>query len=56
MVAVSMYDFVDIEGFCQDNISYIDHLFTSLLGESRINSLSSGMDGSTSSLYWSVQS
>lgn len=34
MVAVSMYDFVDIEGFCQDNISYIDHLFTSLLGES----------------------
>ena len=56
MVAVSMYDFVDIEGFCQDNISYIDHLFTSLLGENRINSLSSGMDGSTSSLYWSVQS
>lgn len=55
-VAVSMYDFVDIEEFCQENISYVDHLFSSLLGESRINSLSSAVDGSTSSQYWSVQS
>lgn len=56
IVAVSMYDFVDIEEFCQENISYIDHMFSTLLGENRINSLSSGMDGSTSSQYWSVQS
>lgn len=56
MVAVSMYDFVDIEAFCQENISYIDHLFTTLLGETRINSLSSSINGSTSDLYWSVQS
>lgn len=56
VVAVSMYDFADIEEFCQENISYIDHLFSTLLGENRINSLSSAMDGSTSSQYWSVQS
>lgn len=56
IVAVSMFDFVDIEQFCQENISYIDHLFTTLLGESRINSLSSAMNGATSNLYWSVQS
>lgn len=55
LAAVSMYDFVDIEGFCQDNISYIDHLFTTLLGEDKINSLASSMDGSTSNQFWSVQ-
>ena len=32
LVAVAMYDFVDIEEFCQANISYIDNLFTTLLG------------------------
>lgn len=56
MAAVSVYDFADIEKFCQENISYIDNLFTSLLGESRINNLSSIADGNNYNQYWSVQS
>ena len=36
LVAVAMYDFVDTEEFCQANISYIDNLFTTLLGEDKI--------------------
>ena len=56
IVAVSMYDFADIGEFCQQNISYIDNLFATLLGESRINSLSSAMDGGNYTQYWSVQS
>lgn len=56
LVAAAIYDFVDIENFCQDNISYIDNLFFSLLGEDRINMLSLTADGTTSSQYWSVQS
>ena len=55
LAAVAMYDFVDIEEFCQANISYIDNLFTTLLGEDKINGLASAMDGSTSSQFWSVQ-
>lgn len=56
MVAVAVYDFGDIEGFCQENISYIDNLFSSLLGEDRINNLSSAVDGGNYNQYWSVQS
>lgn len=55
-VAVSIYDFGDIENFCQDNISYIDNLFFSLLGEEKVNLLASSKGGSTSEQYWSVQS
>ena len=55
LAAVSMYDFTDIEDFCQANISYMDHLFTSLLGEDKINILTSSIDGSTSNQYWAVQ-
>lgn len=56
MVAVAIYDFGDIEDFCQANISYIDNLFLNLLGEDRINNLASSRGGSTSEQYWSVQS
>lgn len=56
IAAAAIYDFADIEGFCQDNISYIDNLFTSLLGENRINNLSSAVDGGNYNQYWSVQS
>ena len=55
MVAVSMYDFADIEDFCQENISYVDHLFTALLGEDKITTLASAMDGSSSNQFWAVQ-
>lgn len=55
LVAVSVYDFRDIEEFCQINPSYVDNLFASLLGEERINALASFSEGSTSRQYWAVQ-
>ncbi|MCC8026374.1 MAG: hypothetical protein LIP16_13890 [Clostridium sp.] len=56
MAAVSIYDFGDIEDFCQANVSYIDNLFFNLLGEDKVNLLASSRGGSTSEQYWSVQS
>ena len=56
LVGAAIYDFVDIEAFCQENVSYVDNLFSSLLGEDRINYLVSSSDGTNSSQYWSVQS
>ncbi|MCB7319216.1 hypothetical protein [Lacrimispora sp. 210928-DFI.3.58] len=55
MAAVAIYDFKDIEEFCQENRSYIDRLFTTLLGEDKINQLLSAVDSSTSSQFWAVQ-
>lgn len=55
MVAVSIYDFGDIEEFCQANVSYIDNLFFHLLGEERVNLLASSRGGGASEQYWSVQ-
>ena len=48
MAAVAVYDFGDIEDFCRSNISYVDKLFTELLGEERINRLTSMADSSGS--------
>lgn len=56
MVAAAIYDFVDIEHFCQEHISYVDNLFTQLLGNNRISFLARAADGTASSQYWSVQS
>ena len=56
IAAVAIYDFADIGAFCDKNMSYIDNLFASLLGEKRINSLSSIMDGGNYNQYWAVQS
>lgn len=55
MAAVAVYDFGDIEDFCRSNISYVDKLFTELLGEERINRLTSMADSSGSSQFWAVQ-
>ncbi len=55
MAAAAIYDFGDIEEFCRSNISYVDKLFTSLLGEERINRLTSAVDSSGSSQFWAVQ-
>lgn len=56
MIAVAAYDFVDIEGFCRENPSYVDKLFTNLLGEYRINRLSEAVYSGNSNQYWSVKS
>ena len=54
LVGAAIYDFVDIEAFCQENVSYVDNLFSSLLGEDRINYLVSSSDGTNSSQYLSL--
>lgn len=56
MIAVAAYDFVDIARFCQENPSYIDKMFTSLLGEDKINRLAESVYSGNSNQYWSVRS
>lgn len=54
-VGVAAYDFVDIASFCQVQRSYVDKLFTALLGETKLNDLSSYLYSGNSGQYWSVQ-
>lgn len=56
VVGVAAYDFVDIAEFCEAQRSYVDKLFTALLGEQKLNNLSSYLYSGNSSMYWSVQS
>lgn len=56
LIAVAAYDFIDIAQFCQTQRSYVDKLFTNLLGEDRINELASSLYNGNSSSYWMVQS
>lgn len=56
MIAVAAYDFVDIEAFCRENPSYVDKLFTNLLGETRINRLAESVYSGNSNQYWTVKS
>lgn len=55
MIAVAAYDFCDISDFCQEN-PYVDKLFTSLLGEDRIQELAGYLYDGGNGLYWAVQS
>lgn len=55
LIGVAAYDFVDIEAFCQMQRSYVDKLFTALLGENRLNDLSSYVYSGNSGQFWSVQ-
>lgn len=56
MAAAAIYDFADIEEFCQENPGYVDWVMTQLLGEDRIVQLARTADGTASEQYWSVQS
>ncbi len=56
IIGVAAYDFVDIASFCEAQRSYVDKLFTTLLGEEKLNNLSSYLYNGNSSMYWSVQS
>lgn len=56
VVGVAAYDFADIAAFCETQRSYVDKLLTALLGEDRLNNLSSYLYYGNSSQYWSVQS
>ena len=55
LAAAAVYDFGDIEEFCREHISYVDQLFTSLLGEARIQSIVRLSDGTASEQFWTVQ-
>lgn len=55
LIGMAAYDFVDIASFCQMQRSYVDKLFTALLGENRLNDLSSYMYSGNSGQFWSVQ-
>lgn len=55
IVAVAAYDFTDIEDFCMQNTSYVDQMFTDLLGEERIKKIAEVLYSGNSSKFWSVQ-
>lgn len=55
IVAVAAYDFAEIEEFCRLQTSYIDSLFTRLLGEERLEALSQAAYLGDSGQYRSVQ-
>ena len=55
VVGVAAYDYVDIAPFCETQRSYVDKLFTALLGETRLNNLSSYLYNGNSSQFWAVQ-
>ena len=55
VVGVAAYDFVDIAPFCEVQRSYVDKLFTALLGDTRLNNLSSFLYSGNSGQFWSVQ-
>lgn len=56
MVAVAGFDMGDIAEFCESHPGYVDHLFTALLGENRINQLAEIVYSGNSGKFWSVQS
>ena len=56
MAAAAIYDFGDLKEYGSANPSYTDRLFTELMGESRLNLLSSGNGGTFAGRYWEVQS
>ena len=55
LVAVAAYDLVEIEDFCIQNPSYIDHVFTSLLGTDRIEQIAEVIYSGNTNKFWSVQ-
>lgn len=55
LIGVAAYDFVDIASFCKVQRSYVDKLFTALLGEDRLNNLASNFYSGNSGQFWSVQ-
>lgn len=55
IIAVAAFDLGDIGEFCEKNSSFLDYMFTSLLGENRINRLAELVYSGNSDRYWSVQ-
>lgn len=55
MIAAAAFDFCEIDSFCEEH-SYVDKLFTNLLGEERILELAQYLYDGGNNLYWAVQS
>ena len=55
IVAVTAYDLGDIEAYGRANSSFVDEMFTDILGEERISQLSAYIYGNTGEEYWAVQ-
>lgn len=54
-VVVAAYDFVDIYQFCQKNPSYLDHILTEILGDTKITQLVEEVYNGNSGQYWSIR-
>lgn len=55
-IAVAGFDMGDIAEFCEKHPGYVDHIFSSLLGDNRINQLAEIVYSGNSGKFWSVQS
>lgn len=56
LIGVAAFDLGNIASFCERHTSYVDYLFTSLLGESRIARLAEVVYSGNSSQFGAVQS
>ena len=56
LIGVAGFDLSDIQRFFQEHPSYVEHFFTPLLGETRINRLANVVYSGNSDQFWSVQS
>lgn len=56
MIAVASFDFDDIAEFCNEQPAYVDHFFTTLLGEERIRQLVQTAYNGDTGKFLSVQS
>lgn len=56
MIAVAAFDLGNLSEFGQKHPAYVDHIFTNLLGETRINQLAEVVYSGNSGKFWSVQS
>ena len=55
IIAVAAFDFTDISSYGEEEPSFVDSLFTNLLGEDRLLQLTDYFYGGSSQEFWSVQ-
>lgn len=55
LVVISGYDFCDLTRFATQQSSYVDQLFTTILGKTRLDTLSVAASEQSLTRYWDVQ-
>lgn len=55
LVVISGYDFCDLTRFATQQSSYVDQLFTTILGKTRLDALSVAASEQSLTRYWDVQ-